>query len=304
MNRIRIDKICVNDSPYCISYPIEDDLLASSIERFGVLVPIGLLESDPAWVVTGFKRIAAAKKAGIDEIPYVFYDVSEKEALLIAINDNLKRPLNTIEKARCLEKMIVRGFPVEDVYATARMIGLPARERTLKSVVAMNAMGEAAKSLIVEHNLSLAVVEQLLSFDEEEITSITRMMSPLKATSSYLREALHLLMLLKIRQGRIDLEQWEGMKDMEALMRVLKRATHPVLAGLEERLGRIREASALPPHIKIQVDPVFEKESIDIQVRARSNAEVIEALKKLEALSRQGVFRSIFELTHGTPGRD
>jgi hypothetical protein len=304
MNKVRTDKIDVNDSSYCISYPLEDVLLASSIERFGVLVPIGLLESDPACVVTGFRRIAAAKKAGIDEIPYVLLDVSEKEAVLIAINDNLKRPLNTIEKARCLEKMIVKGFPAEDVYATARMIGLPVREKTLETVVAMGSFGEAAKSLVLEHNLSLAVVEQLLSFDEDERTLIVRMMSRLNGTSSYLREALQLLMLLKIRQGGVDLLQWEGVKDMEALIRELNRVTHPLLAGFEERLGRIREASALPPHIKIQVDPVFEKESIDIQVRARNDVEVEEALKKLVALSKQGVFRSIFELTHGTPERD
>jgi hypothetical protein len=304
MNRVRIDKIDVNDTSYCISYPIEDDLLASSVKRFGVLLPIGLLESDRSKVVTGFKRIAAAKTAGIDEVPCVFLDVSEKEAVLVAINDNLKRPLNTIEKARCLEKMMMRGFLAEDLYAMARMIGLPARERTLRTIVAMNTLGEAAKSLVVEHNLPLAVVEQFLSFDDEEITRIASMVSPLNATSSYLREALHLLMLLKIRKEPVDLQQLEGVKDMEGLIRGLKRITHPILTRLEGRLEKIREASALPPHISIKVDPVFEKESIDICVRARTNDEVDGALKKLETLSEQGLFRSIFELTHGTPDRN
>lgn len=304
MKRVRIDTIDVCDRSYCISYPAEDDLLVSSIRRFGVLVPIGLIESDPPKVVLGFKRIAAAEKAGIDEIPCVFLNLDEKEALLAAIGDNLKRPLNTVEKACCLAKMIARGFSAEDVYAMARMIGLPAREKTLKSVVALESLGEAAKSLIVEHNLSLSVVEQILSFDEDEIAGIVHMMGPLNVTSSYLRETLHQLMLIKVRQGRIDLRPWENVPDMEALIGGLKKATHPLLAGLQERLGLIREASALPPHIKVQVDPVFEKEAIDIQVRARNEAEVDEALKKLEALSRQGIFRSIFELTHGTSGRD
>jgi hypothetical protein len=147
-------------------------------------------------------------------------------------------------------------------------------------------------------------VEEMLLFDEDEIAAIARMVNPLNVTSSYLREALHLLMLLKVKQGHIDLGAWAGATDMEALIQGLKRATHPLLAGLQDRLSLIREASALPPHIRVQVDPVFEKESIDIQVRARNDAEVNEALAKLEALSRQGVFRSIFELTHGTPSRD
>jgi hypothetical protein len=111
-------------------------------------------------------------------------------------------------------------------------------------------------------------------------------------------------MLIKVREGRIAFDRWEGAENAEALIAGLKRATHPMLTGLQERLAGIREASALPPHIKVQVDPFFEKESIDIQVRARNAAEVEKALTKLRDLSQQGVFRSIFELTHGTRGRD
>ena len=196
------------------------------------------------------------------------------------------------------------GFPAEDVYAMARMIGLPAREKTVKTVVAMGSLGDAAKSLVLEHNLSLAVVEQLLSFEEEETSRHSPHDEPPQGDKQLLPGSAASPHAMKVRQGRVDLLQWEGVKDMEELIRELKRATRPLLAGYEERLRRIREASALPPHIRIQVDPVFEKESIDIQVRARNAAEVDEALKKLEALSKQGVFRSIFELTHGTPGRD
>jgi ParB/RepB/Spo0J family partition protein len=303
-NRVPIDQIDVNDTSYCISYPLDDDLLTSSIGRFGVLVPVGLLKSDPAKVVIGFKRIAAARKAGVDEIPCVFLDVDDREAILAAISDNLKRPLNTVEKARCLEKMIGSAFPSEDVLAIARMIGLPAREKTLTTVVEMASLEEPVRAFIVEYGLSLAGVEQLLSFDNDEVGAIVRLMSSIRMTSGYIREALRLLMLIKVRNGHIGLDRWEGVVDVEGLIKALTRETHPLLTGLEERLGRIRETSALPPHIRIQVDPVFEKESIDIQVRARSAAEVDEALEKLGALSQQGVFRSILELTHGTRGRN
>jgi hypothetical protein len=230
--------------------------------------------------------------------------LDEREALLASIGDNLNRPLNTVEKACCLEKMIARGFRDEDVYAMARMMGLPAREKTMKTVAAIGSLEESAKALIAQHSLSFSALEQMLSFESEEIAAIVDAMGPLKGTSSLLREALHFLLLMKVRQGRIDLRPWEGVTDMETLIRELKRATHPLLAGLQDRLSLIRETFTLPPYIKLHVDPVFEKESIDIQVRARNHAEVDEALTRLEGLSRQGVFRSIFELTHGTPGRE
>ncbi len=76
-----------------------------------------------------------------------------------------------------------------------------------------------------------------------------------------------------------------------------------MLSDLEEKLKALLCAAALPPHIKVRVDPAFEKESIDISLRAGSSREIEEALKKLECLTGQGLFRSIFELTHGTPHR-
>ena len=119
--------------------------------------------------------------------------------------------------------MHARGFTAEDIYAVARMIGLPAREKTLRTVAAMDGLHDAAKNFIAERNLPLPVVEQLLLFDGSEIEGLVSMMSALNVTSSYLREALNLLMLIKVRQGRIDLTQWAGARDMEALIRELKR---------------------------------------------------------------------------------
>ena len=63
---------------------------------------------------------------------------------------------------------------------------------------------------------------------------------------------------------------------------------------MSERLDVIRKASALPPHIRLQVDPAFEKESIDIQVRAASDVEVDEALKKLESPFRDKAFSGAY----------
>ncbi len=304
MNTIGIDQVDVSDRTYCISYPLEDDLLASSIARFGVLVPLGLLKREPSVLVTGFKRIEAAKKLGIARMPYVFLDIDDRQALLTAINDNLTRRLNTIEKVCCIDKMQARGFPKGDIYEVARLVGLPAREMSLKTARAMNSMEEGTRAFIMRHNLPLAVVEQLLWFDREEVTRIVRLTDGLNVTTSIFREVTHLLTLLKVKRGGIDFQEFENTKDMEALRQSLKRVTYPLLSRLEERLEKIREASALPPHISIKVDPVFEKESIDICVRARTNDEVDGALKKLETLSEQGLFRSIFELTHGTPDRN
>jgi hypothetical protein len=114
---------------------------------------------------------------------------------------------------------------------------------------------------------------------------------------------LQLMMLLKVKRGAIDFHQLDGVKDADAIKERLKRQTHPLLSDLEEKLGRLLSACAFPPHIKVRVDPSFEKESIDISLQVRNSREIEEALKKLECITGQGLFRSIFELTHGTPHR-
>jgi len=304
MDTIEIDQIDVNDRTYCISYPLEDDLLASSIARFGILVPLGLTERKPPTLVTGFKRMEAARRLGIDRVPHVFLDLDNHGALLASIGDNMKRSLNTVEKACCVEKMNALGFPKEDIYEMARLLGLPARGETLRTARAVNSMEEGAKALVARHNLPLPVVEELLWFDAEELASIVRLVDPLRSTVGLFREVVRSFALLKTKKGRIAFRELEKETDMEGLRQSLKRATHPLLSRLEKRLEKIRETSDLPPHIRVKVDPVFEKESIDIHVRARSQMEVDDALERLETLSHQGFFGSIFELTHGSTDRN
>jgi hypothetical protein len=304
MDTIEIDSIDVNDRTYCISYPLEDNILLASIARFGILAPVGLLSAESHVIVTGFKRIEAARRLGIRKLPCIYFDIDEKQALLTSINDNLGRPLNTIEKINCVEKMLTLRFPVQDIHEVVKMVGLPARDKTLETARACASLGETTKGFVVRHNLPLATLEQLLWFDVGEIDEIVRLTDSLNITVSSIREALQLIMLLKVKHGRTDFRQLEGAGDMAALRQRLKRQTHPVLSDLEAKLAKIGKACALPPNVAIEVDPVFEKESIDIRIRASNSGELDEAIAKLKDIKDHGLLRSIFELTHGLPGRN
>jgi hypothetical protein len=305
MDTIKIDSLDVDDRTYCVSYPLEDPLLSASLARFGILTPITVLGGEPPVIVTGFKRVEAAKRLGVTEVPCLLLNIDAKKALLTAINDNLGRPLNTIEKINCVQRMLALEFPAEEIYEVAQMVGLPVRDRTLKTAVSAAVLDEAVRVFIVRHNLPISVVEQLLWFDSGEIGHIVALTDPLNVTVGSLREALQLLTLLKVRRDRIDFEQLEeGLDDMAALRQRVKRLTHPMLSDLEERLAGIERSIALPPNVRIKTDPVFEKEWIDICVRARNQDEVDKALSKLEEMREKGFFRSVFELTHGLPNRN
>ncbi len=303
MNTVEIDKIDGNERSFCISYPLEDDLLLASIARFGILLPLSLLREDDPVVVAGFKRLDAARRLGMTEVPCVYLDIGARQALLTAINDNLARPLNTVEKALCISKMLAAGFTREEVCEVAALLGLPPRENTLETAVAAASAQTPVLSFLVKRRLPFPLVEQLFWFDVEEQESIIRLAEAVGGTVSSLREMLHLMMLLKVKRGAVDFRQLDGAKDADALRLRLKRQTHPLLSGLEEKLAALMSACALPPQIKVKVDPAFEKESIDISLRAGNMREIEDALARLQRLTGEGFFRSIFELTQGAPHR-
>ena len=88
----------------------EEDVisLADSIRSQGVLQPILVKEQskDQYEIIAGERRWRAAKLAGLETVPIIIKDVSDENALFIALIENIQRSdLNPMEEARALERM-------------------------------------------------------------------------------------------------------------------------------------------------------------------------------------------------------
>jgi hypothetical protein len=304
METVEIDKLNANDRTYCISYPLEDGLLFSSVADFGVLCPLSLLGREHPVVVTGFKRLNAAQRAGAREVPCVYLDIPRKQALLTSIMDNLQRPLNIVEKASCVERMQAIGFDAEEMYRVMKLLGLRARDETLKAAVMLAGAETGVKDLIAGINPPMGVVEQLFWFDAGEVGQIVGCAARLRMSMSNFRETMALLMLLKVKQGRIDGARLDEAGSIDALKQTVRRATHPGLVGMEAHLARLLGTAALPPNIRIKVDPNFERDAVDISIQAATDGEMDDALRRLRDMADRGIFRSILELTHGGPAHN
>lgn len=82
--------------------------LANSIKEYGLIQPIIVVQKEDYYqIVAGERRWRAAKKAGLDEIPVIVRNYSEKENSEIALIENLqRRDLNPIEKAKGIRKLM------------------------------------------------------------------------------------------------------------------------------------------------------------------------------------------------------
>ena len=300
MEIIEIDRIDRTDTRFCVSFPLEDPLLFKSINTFGIRMPLLLLDTAPYAVVTGFKRLDVACRLGLTTVPCNIRSMNEKDALLTALNDNITRPLNMIEGALAVEKMWGLGLPGEEIYAMMKLLGHEPHEKLLKNLLEIARADRQTKEFLVKHGANMTHAELLLGFSSTERSEVIALLCDMHLTFSQLREVLQLLLLVKVREERIPFEEFPRAASPDALKLSLKKRTHPILSTLEQQLKEILAKAALPPKISVKVDPFFEKEFIDIDIRARSVDDVEETIKSLDGLVKNGRLRSIFELTKGT----
>jgi ParB family chromosome partitioning protein len=132
----------IETNPYQPRKHIDDDRLkelSESIKSDGVLQPVVVRRRGPKYeLVMGERRLRAARLAGIARIPVVIRDVSDADALRLAIVENIQREnLNPIEEAQAYRRLIsefsisqgdVAGMVGKDrssVANTLRLLNLP-----------------------------------------------------------------------------------------------------------------------------------------------------------------------------------
>lgn len=91
--------------------------LAQSIREKGVLQPLLVRPRGDAFeIVAGERRWRASQLAGLTEIPVIIRDLGDREALEIAIIENLQREdLGPLEEARAYQALIDHGLNQEGV---------------------------------------------------------------------------------------------------------------------------------------------------------------------------------------------
>ena len=96
--------------------------LAASIAAKGILQPLVVRPDgkDGFEIIAGERRWRAAQRAGLDEVPAIVRRFGDREALEIALVENLQRAdLNAVEEARAFERLMGEFGHTQDVLAEA-----------------------------------------------------------------------------------------------------------------------------------------------------------------------------------------
>jgi len=96
----------------------EFEELVASIRRHGVLQPVVARPADGGYqIVAGERRFRAAQAAGLTSVPAIVRDISDREALEVALIENLRREdLTPMDRARAYHRLATEfGLTQEEV---------------------------------------------------------------------------------------------------------------------------------------------------------------------------------------------
>ena len=166
---ILIDNILYSPFQPRIQFREDEDFeeLVKSIKERGILQPIIVRKKgeDLYECVAGERRLRAAKKAGLKEIPAIIKNFTDEEVLLIALIENLQRKnLNPLEEALGYKNLVEKfGYTQEEV---AEKVG---KDRaTVANLLRLLKLPSIIQEDLLEERLTVGHAKALLALDEEE----------------------------------------------------------------------------------------------------------------------------------------
>lgn len=141
--------------------------LVKSIKTKGILQPILVREKGVGIYecIAGERRLRAAKKAGLKEVPAIVKAISDEEAALIALIENLQRKnLNPLEEAIGYKNLMEKfGYTQEMI---AEKVG---KDRaTVANLLRLLKLPPLIQEDLIEERLTVGHAKALLSLDSEE----------------------------------------------------------------------------------------------------------------------------------------
>lgn len=231
--------------------------LADSIREHGVLEPLIVRPVDDSYeIVVGERRWRACQMAGVTMVPVLVRDLTEREAMELALVENLQREdLNPVEEAEAYKRLIDEfGLTQEEV---ARRVGkerstvanrlrlLSLRGRAREALVSGEISAGHAKALlslasdmqrssvvqrIIEEDLSVRQTEELV----KRLQGQTKAAKPRKETTQErdvhwvaIEDELRRVFGTKVNvvqkgnKGRIEIEFYDE-EDVERILNVLR----------------------------------------------------------------------------------
>jgi len=142
--------------------------LAQSIKVYGIIQPISVrkMSEGKYELVAGERRLRAAKKLGLIEVPAIIVDINDKDSAAIALLENLQREnLNYIEEAEAYYNLIKdHSYTQEQL---AEFIGK--KQSTIANKIRLLKLDDEVRLTLLENKLTERHARALLKLPTSEL---------------------------------------------------------------------------------------------------------------------------------------
>lgn len=289
-----------------------DRSLVLSIKESGLLQPVVVVEKMTGYIpVTGFRRLEAAEKAGLSEIPVLVLDknVSTLQAFRLAFFDNLgHRILSIVEKSLVVKKFLDFGLEEQEIVKNVlTWLELPPNGLTVR--VLLELAGEENLWMpIHEKNWRLQTVEKFLEFSRNERELVIDLISGLSLNQQ--SEIIDGFRTLKRRFGKslyeiLSQPEFCEIKEMrkkdrilagEKLLEVLRSLVYPLVTRIRKEIDKEVKDLELPQRIKVEYDRSLEDNRLRIVLEPSSLGELKNLQKILSLPEKERHWQKLFDL--------
>jgi len=197
---ISIDKI--DPSPHQARTELGDiEELMASIKEKGILQPIIVREKDGRYeIIAGERRCVAAKNVGLKDVPCIEMNVSDNEAMEIALIENLQRKdLGVFEEADGLNALVdMYGYSHKEI---SEKIG-KARS-TITEIISISKIPREIRNMCEEFSIkSRSTIIELAKQENED--NMYRLLTEIKKRELKREDTRDLSKMIKGKEKKID----------------------------------------------------------------------------------------------------
>ncbi|MDR3155808.1 MAG: ParB/RepB/Spo0J family partition protein [Holosporaceae bacterium] len=244
---INLTVSCISRNPYQPRQIFDEEnlvALSESIRRNGVLQPILVAKIGDGnyQLVAGERRLRASKMAGLDEIPAIVMEISEKDQLEIAILENIQREdLNPMDEAEAYRRLI------DEFHHTQ----------------------EQLSDLLGKSRSHVANILRLLSLPGE----VKKLLRARKITFGHARALIGLPNAEEIAHQIIERDI--NVRDVENIIKLTKNGTKSS-TGLRQPAKIPKTQASVDPEVLNIANQISSLVGLDVNVRLKNNGGIIE----------------------------
>lgn len=233
------------------------EALASSIKSQGIIQPIVVREvaGDQFEILAGERRWRASQLAGLKVVPVIFKEMSDQEALAVALIENIQREnLNPVETAIALKRLI------EEFSLTHQEAGevIGKSRSSISNTLRLLELDDTVQQLLAEQRLDMGHARALLALLKKQQAEVAKKVVDGNLT---VRETEHLVKMLLSESGKAKIAKKSTQKDQDVLN--LERDLSEILGASTE----IKAKKAGKGEVVIRYNSLDELDGILLKIK-------------------------------------